>query len=77
MTKNITLIQCEKCGSTEVIDKEAEDITVLTMEAYIKEHKSRHTMYGALMSGVSRNEEHILYCLTCGFRKPFIQVVYT
>lgn len=81
--KKITLIKCEKCGSTSVADVLIEDIDVecLTMDEYIKKHKSRSLFNtisdGIIWGGVSHMEDRQLQCHTCGHIRPYQQVVYT
>jgi len=84
MEKN--LIRCEKCGSTNVVDHLLEDVkvTVLTMDDYIKQNKSR-SLWGAnvvgigqlSVNGTSHMDRRVLECRDCGYQRPWDQVVYT
>jgi len=57
-------------------------VTVLTMDDYIKQNKSR-SLWGVniaqaqTVGGTSHMEQRLLKCGDCGYRRAWDQVVYT
>ena len=78
------LIRCDKCGSTNVVDKEVKEqpkIVVLTMDEYMEKNKARSlfpfsTQFVGI-TGVSHMEKRVLRCRDCGNTRVWEQVVYT
>lgn len=79
-----TLIKCDKCGSTDIVDEiiEEVEVTVITMDDYIKkEHFKSSLSFPNLQfmsgTGTSHMTKRILRCRDCGFERAWDQVIYT
>ena len=83
MVREKILVRCDKCGSTNVVDEDAEEIKVTTvsMDEYIKQNRSKSIFnFGdrsPFSAGVSHMENRVLRCRDCGYTRLYDKVIYT
>ena len=80
MVREKTLIRCDKCGSTNVVDEDASEIkvTTLSMDEYIKKNRSSSLIdYSLFTGGTSHMDKRILQCRDCGYTRLYDKVIYT
>ena len=79
MVREKTLVKCDKCGSTNVVEEDASEIKVivLTMDEYIEKNRSS-SMFGKLVptTGTSHMEKRILHCQDCEYTRLYDKVFY-
>ena len=80
--REVTKIKCDKCGCTNVVDEEEEElkVSVLSTEEYIRKNRSESVLMMGRLSpimGTSHMEKRRLRCPDCGHTVLYDKVIYT